>query len=343
MKSIHLTTILITALVGASCVEDSPSAPVATQLQSAETPVCAKTENDFIRLRLAKNCVSCHGQGAVAPYFASAEAFEGLLVQNPRLVVPGDPDASELVKLLEGHGTGAFTQMPTAGPLFSEIPEADRDISIEEIRAWITGLQLGAEDVNPYRDAPTTRRVGAAEFRNSLMAQLGLTYEDDFLQSISSNFQSPTAVLKGPVPLRAPDDAPGLHYGAQAASTRQRWAALGGAYWLQRKPTTYEISPSFLQTVTQVSQAWCQLAVNKPDNTAIFNRVSPTDGSDTAEGAIKANIAYLHLRMLGLPATDEDVLQIYNEVFLAHEEAGPKTAWVAVCSYFVRHPLWLSL
>jgi hypothetical protein len=95
--------------------------------------------------------------------------------------------------------------------------------------------------------------------------------------------------------------------------------------------------------VTQVSQAWCEAAVNKTDNTALFQGVSPTEGSDVAEAAIKANIAYLHLRMLGIPATDEDVTKIFNDVFVAHEEAGPKTSWVAVCSYFVRHPLWLSL
>ena len=67
------------------------------------------------------------------------------------------------------------------------------------------------------------------------------------------------------------------------------------------------------------------------------------EGGDEAAADIKDNISYLHLRMLGMPAEAEQVDAIFEEVFVAHEPAGPKTAWVAVCSYFVRHPLWLSL
>jgi hypothetical protein len=213
MKINPLKPFVWALFVLSGCVGDAPAPALETQVQAAEPAECAKTENDFIRLKLAKNCVACHGEGAVAPYFASAEAFEGLLVQNPRLVIPGDPDGSELVKLLEGNGTGAFSQMPTSGPNFAAIPEADRDISIQEIRDWITGLQLGAQDINPDREAPTTRRIGADELRNSLMSQLGLSFEDDFVQQLSSNFESPTLVLRGP----------------PAASTHRRCA--GFALW----------------------------------------------------------------------------------------------------------------
>ena len=102
------TPLIVAFLVLTSCGADTENANE-TLSQSVE---CAKTESDFIRLKLAPNCAGCHGEGTSAPYFASAESFEGLIVQNPRFVVPGDPDNSEFVRLLEGNGTGAFTQMP---------------------------------------------------------------------------------------------------------------------------------------------------------------------------------------------------------------------------------------
>ena len=193
------------------------------------------------------------------------------------------------------------------------------------MRQWITGLSVGSRDTTPWRDAPTTRRLGADEFRDSLMASLGLTYEDDFFQSYSSNFESQTVVLRGPLALRATDEAPGLHHVDQRTSVARRWAALGGADWLNRKPRSYDISPSFLQTVTQVSQAWCELAVNKADNTALFRDVSPTQGSDVAASEIKTNIAYLHLRFLAMPATAAEVDAIFDDVFVGRRARRPFT------------------
>ena len=62
--------------------------------------LCAESDNDAMRLRMAPTCAPCHGEGASRPFFASVTAFEDLLVYNPRYVVRGDPDASELVALL---------------------------------------------------------------------------------------------------------------------------------------------------------------------------------------------------------------------------------------------------
>jgi len=36
------------------------------------------------------------------------------------------------------------------------------------------------------------------------------------------------------------------------------------------------------------------------------------------------------------------VQEIYQEVFVPYEATDVTTAWVAVCSTLVRHPLWLS-
>ena len=53
-------------------------------------------------------------------------------------VVPGDPDGSLLVQLLEGTAMGGtFTQMPLSVK-FVDMP--DTQISIGEIRAWISAL-----------------------------------------------------------------------------------------------------------------------------------------------------------------------------------------------------------
>src|SRR5262245_15792806 len=56
-------------------------------------------------------CAGCHTAGARG-FFASVEVFDALIVRDPRLMTPGQPDTSELLRLLEGRGTGAFKKMP---------------------------------------------------------------------------------------------------------------------------------------------------------------------------------------------------------------------------------------
>lgn len=350
MKCITAKTLLATSALalalwgcGEPPQEASTPARTPTRAQSLDPVPCVQGEHDEIRLKLAPHCAGCHGPGTSAPYFASVEAFESLIVRNPRFITPGDPDSSEFIRLLEGKGTGAFTQMPTAGSPYAALSAEVQQISMAELRQWVTGLTLAPLSDAPDPNLPTTRRLGADEIRGALMAQLGLSFEQDFLQQTSSNHDSPTIVLKGAMPLYSPSSAPGLHYRAQSASAAQRWIALGGDDWLDRQVRRYDISPSFLQTVTQLSQAWCELAVNKADNQALFKHVQPNAKSADAADDIKANIGYLHLRMLALPADATAVTKIYEEVFLAHEPEGSKQAWIAVCSYFVRHPLWLSL
>jgi hypothetical protein len=345
MRAHCLISLLLGVSLSACALEGAPeTAPSPTPRQQPLDPVpCIKGEHDAIRVKLAPSCAGCHGSGTSAPFFASPEAFESLIVRNPRFVIPGDPDGSELIKLLEGTGTGAFKQMPTAGEPYAKLPAAQQQITMSELRQWITDLTLTQASASPDPDAPTTRRLGAHEVMGSMLAQLGLDPEVDFYQGLSNNHDSPTRVLKGSMPLYSPTAAPGLHYGAQKTSTSQRWSALGGSDWLDRQAKNFEISPSYLQTITQLSQAWCSMAVKKPDNAALFKHTTPKATSAEASAELQQNIAYLHLRMLGLPATQEDTTKIYQEVFLAHEPKGADVAWVAVCSYFIRHPLWLSL
>ena len=73
-------------------------------------------------------------------------SFQDLIVNNRELVVPGDPDDSELVHLLEGNGSGVFTQMPIQGDAFSMMSAAgETEITIEEIRQWVIDLPSGVE------------------------------------------------------------------------------------------------------------------------------------------------------------------------------------------------------
>lgn len=346
MRTHCLISLILGLGLSACALEGAPQETTqrpAPRQQSLDPVPCIQGEHDAIRVKLAPSCAGCHGPGTSAPFFASAEAFESLIVRNPRFVIPGDPDGSELIRLLEGVGTGAFKQMPTAGEPYAKLPADQQKISMSELRQWITDLTLAQASTTPNPDAPTTRRLGAEEIMGSMLAQLGLDPEVDFYQGISKNFDSPTRTLKGSMPLYPPTAVPGLHYAAHKTSTGQRWSALGGANWLNRQPKSYEISPSFLQTITQLSQAWCSMAIKKPDNAALFKHTTPKATSAEASAQIQQNIEHLHLRMLGLPATQADTTKIYQEVFLAHEPKGVDVAWVAVCSYFIRHPLWLSL
>jgi hypothetical protein len=70
--------------------------------------------------------------------------------------------------------------------------------------------------------------------------------------------------------------------------------------------------------------------VTKGDK-AIFRDASPADTSMAAPEKIRANIAYLHLRLLGEPADDAAVDTFYTGVFLPAEprggpSRGPKSA-----------------
>lgn len=112
------------ALLTAAEFRSEPQELVAPDPEPEPETECATSDNDFVRLRLGRNCESCHGEGASRPFFASLSAFEDLLAYDERFVVAGEPENSELVRLLQGEGTGAYTQMPTVGDTFAD--RADR-------------------------------------------------------------------------------------------------------------------------------------------------------------------------------------------------------------------------
>jgi hypothetical protein len=316
---------------------DRPAPPAASP---ESTGVCAQSDNDEIRLLLEPTCAGCHGATSNKPFFASLQAFEGLLVADPTYVVPGKPDESLLVRVLEGNGPGLYKQMPPSGATFAALAEeGNTGIDMTRVREWVTHLDEIPLDPDPDPSAVHTRRLTAEEVVVTLMSQIGLDPAADFVAGHGSFYESPTVSLKGKLPVYSPDAAPPVH---SPGKEDDRFLALGGPDWMNQRPRTQDFSASFLQTLTQVSQAWCQMAVQKADNSVFFAKASRSDTSAAAGQAIRDNIAWLHLRMLGEPASNEEIDRIYDGLFVRYEPEGTDVAWTAVCAAFVRHPLWLS-
>jgi len=317
--------------------------PALTSVEQAATalPPCPSDETGRIFLGLRAACAGCHGSSGNLRFFASETAFRTMLAGNPAYVVSGDPEASVLVKLLRGEGTGSFRQMPTAGPAYAALPNAQQPVSMAEIERWIRNLGATTRVTTPDPDAPTTRRLTAEEIIASLYDQLGLT-EADFLGTPGSNFDSPTTTFRGDLAVWSPDRAPGPHYGADRLATETRWRGLGGASWLEGSRRTTAVTPALMQTLRQISYAWCRMAVSKPNNSTIFRRARPTDTSATDAAAVRADLASMHLRMLGDPPTPEDVDSVFRDIFQAAEGAGAQTAWIAACASYVQDPRWLA-
>lgn len=333
-------------LLGACDGASSDEAKAEAQAPSSKPVVgvdCVESPNDAVRLKLEPWCGGCHTENTNLPFFASLRAFEELLVYNPAYVDQDDLEQSLLLKLLEGTATGTFSQMPLGAPPYAEQAAADETaMSMEEIRQWLSNLPPMVVNKEPDADAQTVRRITAEELRASMLDHMGLTMEDDFIQNYSTNFASPTVVLKGSLPLWSDNEIPKIHYvNARTASTRM--TNLGGPNWLKRQGRSFVVDPTFLQTLVQVSQAWCTMAVAKTGNTALFRDVAKTATSDTAAAEIRQNLRYLYLRFIGDVATDAEIDALFDNVFVPYEtSAGPETGWRAVCTSLTRHPRYLS-
>jgi hypothetical protein len=280
-------------------------------------------------------CQGCHSSGTRG-FFASASAFQNLLVLDPRLVAPGDPDHSELVRLLEGRGTGAYTQMPAVGLSYiARVAAGQATLTMEQIRAWVLALKPAERDPTPDPDAPRIARIGAVQIKRALYQQLGLS-DDDFFQS-GDNFgiSMATANDDQTYPLKGADELPAPF---QRAPADRHLAIGGGAIADQARPQP-AIFPSFLHTLTQVAQRWCRLALAKPSNSALL----PDGATLSADpGAARALLTRWHRHFLAERPTAEEVDAVYTEVFAPlAASAGIEPAYVGTCSFFIRHPRWI--
>jgi hypothetical protein len=292
----------------------------------------ACVSNDAIMRGLAPTCAGCHAAGP-NPFLASARAFDTLFAFNEKIVVPGHPEQSYLIELLQGTAKGTYTQMPLSGDSFVALEaEGKTGVTLAQIESWISQLTPGAKDTTPDPDIVTIKRLSAAQVRKTLYAQLGLTDKDFFDSTSATTNGIPVLLSLGEdnYPVHGPNELPGLFYPEPAT----RFTALDGT-----RPT-----PPFAQALVNISQRWCKMAVAKSDSDKLlFPYVDKNAKSATAADDIKKNLAYWNLHFLGEPADAADIDDVFQNLFMTLEtESDTPTAWAGVCSYFIRHPKWIA-
>lgn len=289
---------------------------------------CRKPSHE-VYLGLSSTCEGCHGEGSNFPAFASFDAFESLVVGDPTLVAPGDPEASALLGLLAGTAAPPLRQMPPGVNSFVDLEDAgSTEITMEQLRDWISALEPC--DVPVTGGSPRfVRRVDAEHIPRMLYAQLDLTLPD-VLHPTQFPIDDPTWGVLSPA-----DNSESV--------ANARWMALGGPDPLRGQQRQRSWSPLFIQTLGPMAQAWCRRSIEL-ERAPLFRHADADSDSSVDAAAIKANIRYLYLHMLGVEASDTDVASTYESVYLHYEAtADSTTAWTAVCAALVRDPLWLTL
>ncbi len=304
----------------------------------------AGPDNADVFSRLVPTCAGCHQAGS-RPYFASLSAFEVGLVGDRRFVVPGEPDDSELIHLLEGNGSRDFTQMPPAGASFVGLEAAGHTlITIAELRQWI--VAMGTPPPPPPPTAPVdgvlVRRLTAEQIVRALYDHLGLEDADFWNTELSFGFYPAVGYGRADqYPVRSPDEPPG--WGTNSPIRRpsiERFLALGGPDFGQQRARSQDVTATFLHTLGQTAQAHCRKAVTKTGNDAVLHHVSL---ADTDAASVRGNIEYLHLKLLGEPADATQVDALHQDIFAVYEAAADTTAaWTAVCAALIRDPRWFT-
>lgn len=336
-SALYMCLIALMASVS-GCADAQPEQ--ATRARVASSPMICKpaqtSEQTFKVIKaLEPHCAGCHNQG-LRGYFQSVQAFESLLVADARMVKAGDPDNSELIRLLEGSGTGAFTQMPIGERSYAQLAQEDPTMMpMSELRAWISGLSgQGQRDTRPLAQAATVRRLHGEQLRAALYQQLGLSDADFYREAQNYEIEMVSAINDDRYPLRSPEALPAPF----DRESSERFFALGGGSAISQSPADEGISPTAVLTLTQVSQAWCRLALKKPDNSAL----PVTGGAMSADPAsVKATISRWSLLFWGELMTQTEVDALFSEVFEPLSKEAVEPAYVGVCSYFIRHPRWL--
>ena len=324
---------------------EGPEGPRAASRGAAiEESAGQRASNQDVMTRLSPSCAACHGDGTNKPFFASLDAFETLLVFNSRYVVAGQPDQSELLRLLAGQGTGAFKQMPLSGDPFAALAASGQaKITMAELGAWITGLKAPGAPSAAGSGGVVMRRLTAEQITRSLFTQLGL--DDGDFWSINPD-GAPREANVTLYPARSPDALPfdpgAIGHSDSPRAAWTRFEELGGPDWWGRGPRRQDISPTFTQSLVQTAQAWCAVAVAKPNNAVFFRDAAPGDTSAGAEASIRKNIGSLYLTMIGEVPQASDVDLLFTSIFLPYEKQSTALAWTATCAALVRHPLWLS-
>ncbi len=283
---------------------------------------------------LYPHCVGCHASGSRG-YFASLAAFTASVVADPRLVAPGAPDDSELIRLLEGNGTGAFAQMPIGVVTYADLATSGvATMPMAELRAWVTGLSAPLPSDAPDPHARRITRVSATQMHRSLYQQLGLVHDDFFHPA--QEYGVPLAERNSDLlyPIQPPDWVPA----PRRQPTADRFYALGGGSAMNQVVESDTVSPTAVLTLLQVSQRWCRLALTKSPNAALF----PAGTSMASDpSSVRATITRWSLHFHGQRFTEAEVDAFYDTVFVPLSQVDPEPGFVGLCSAFVRHPRWM--
>ncbi|HRI64464.1 MAG TPA: hypothetical protein PK156_09495 [Polyangium sp.] len=337
MKTSTISSLLTTALLGASSLAGCGDSGSGSNC-SGPTPE-ERAQNQAVFDALAPHCSSCHVTGARG-YFASIEAFESLLVYNPNEVVPGKPDESELIRLLVGQGTRAFKQMPIAGSSYGDLAgQGKTQMTVDEIRTWVKNLVKRGQDPLPSIEARRITRLSAEDVQRALYQQLGLSDDDFFVPG--SNYDIPhksTGQQDDKYPISSPDTSPAPFESLPV----ERYSSLGGGSAAHQIRPDGTISPSFLGTLSQVSQRWCALALDKPSNTTLLPMGASIQTGSADAAAVKSVLRFWYLHFHAVQATDVEIDTLFQNVFVPLEQGkDTRTAYIGTCSYFIRHPDWI--
>ena len=295
-----------------------------------EAQTCVQNDNDAIRLALAPSCEGCHQATASKPFFASLAAFETLLVYNEAYVVAGKPDDSKLLALLSGQGSGSYKQMPLTGDPFSALAtQGKTQVTMPQLRDWITRLGAAPVADTPDPAAPTTRRLSAEEFLTSVEMALGYPTQTGGIPPL----------LGGSLQPLSPDSPQYIGYTSDRSI--QAYKLLGGPSYLEGRGPEKAWSPSSLALVTQIAVRECGAAV-QASSPVLFKHATLSDALPAGEAAIRKNLAYLHRRFLGLRPTDADTDALLQHVFVPASARGSDTAWAEVCAALIRHPYFVT-
>jgi hypothetical protein len=325
------------ALLGAGCSGGEGTNKAADEVCSGPT-MAEHAQNQAVFDALKPTCEGCHSTGSRG-YFASLQAFESLVVYEPKEVVPGKPDESQLILVLEGNGTRAFKQMPPSGPTFADIAvKGGSTLSMAQIRDWVTKLQARAPDKLPSIDARRITRIGAADVQRALYQQLGLSDADFFTPATEYSIPHKTSQDDSKYPLSSADSIPAPYENLQV----DRFASLGGGSAMNQARTDTTISPTFVGSITQVSQRWCAMALAKSPNAALLPAGASITTGSAEPDKVKAILKSWFLHFHAVQATPADVDQVYTGVFLPLEAGkDAQTGYIGACSYFIRHPDWI--
>lgn len=326
-----MRALLLISVVLFGC-ENTPASAVASKKQAE----CGQASDDTVRIMrgLAPSCEGCHLNGARA-FFASVSSFQNLIVADPRMVKPGDPDGSELIKLLEGRGSGAFTQMPIGTKTYADLVAAgSATLSVEEVKQWIRDLANQARDARPDVAAPRITRVKAEQVQKALYQQLGLEYGDFFVNASEYGIPLAEPRTDETYPFQPIDE----YLAPRQQEARDRFHGLGGGSVVSQARSDLSPSPTFVLTLTQVSQRWCRLGVRKTGNVALFP-AGTTQATDEAN--VKATIRRWFLHFHGTRASSAEVDAMYTSVWTPLSPGNAEAGWVGLCSAFIRHPDWI--